>query len=179
MIIEHVFITTLDGADALRLASEYLGLGGFRPQTGIPFSISAPSSKLDVVRGKANAARAKAPDELPQRLWLEWDRGRVTVAASIEFFETASFSYGSRKEPPPDSPKLRPHIEMMQAMLAGLEASTSGRLPPADARRPWADVEARLREEWRRRRRRRAITLWLVFSGIVLLIILVIVLTAR
>ena len=178
MIIEHVFVTTLDGPDAIRLAWEYLEAGGFARRDGIMVKPADPGTKLDMGRGKANAARAKSLDELPQRVWIEWDRGRVTVAASIEYFQTGSFTAGSRTEPPAHSPKLKQHIDLMHALIGGLEAVLTRGLPINEARRTWADLEARLRDEALRTRRKRSITLIVVFVAIVLLIVLAIVLNA-
>ena len=175
MIVEHVFITTLEAPDALRLASEFLMAGGFIVQRDTAFSVDAPWTKLDVVRGVANAARAKSIDQLPQRLVLEWDRGRVTVAASIEWVPPGAFRWGTNREPPAHSPKVRTHVELMHALVGGLEALLGRRVPPEEARRAWAEVETRLREESRRQGRRRNVILWSVLGGILLLLALVIV----
>jgi hypothetical protein len=188
LIIEHVFITTLEGAEAMRLAAELLGRGGFAALPAAGFApVSAPGSpgsvgsadrSIDMSRGRP-AGKAKSVGELPQRVRVDFDRGRVTVAASIEYYEPGSFTIGSRREPPPHSPKVRPHIELMHAIIGGLEAALSRGMTIDDAVRPWAELEARLREDGRRRRLRRNIILWSVFGSIVLLIVLVISMTAR
>jgi hypothetical protein len=159
----------------LRLASEFLTAGGFVVQRDPAFSVGTPSTKLEVTRGVANAAKAKTIDQLPQRLALEWDRGRVTVAASIEWFAPGAFRSGSRREPPPHSPKVRPHIELMNGLMVALEALLARRVPFEEARGQWAAIEARVREESRRLARRRNLTTGLVVGGIVLLFVLIIV----
>jgi hypothetical protein len=176
LIVEHVFITTLDAPAALRLASEFLTAAGFRVMRERAFSVDAPWTKLDVARGVDGAARAKSIDQLPQRLVLEWDRGRVTVAASIEWFAPGAFRTGSAKEPPPHSPKIRPHIELMHGLMLALEALLARRVPMEEARQPWAELEARLRAESIRQRRKRNTVLWSVVVGIFLLVFLIIVL---
>ena len=178
MIIEHAFITTLEAQDALGLAHEYLAGGGFAATNGAAPPSAPGPSRLDVTRGRANAARAKSIDELPQRMTLEWDRGRVTVAVLIEYFQAGSFTAGSRREPPAHSPKLKNHVELMYAVIGGLEAVLARRLPVDEARRPWAELEARLRDESLRKRRRHYIILWSIFAALVLLVVLVVVASA-
>lgn len=178
MIIEHVFVTTLEADPALQLAADYLQAGGFAFQpTAAPAARSARA--IEVTRGKKNAAKAKSVDELPQRMHVEWDRGRVTVAAAIEYFEQGAFTGSSKREPPPESPKVRPHVELMHAVVWGLEAMLVHRTPLDTARQPWAQAEARLREEARRKRRKRHIILWSILAAFLLLIALVVVLNMR
>jgi len=176
LIVEHVFITTLDAPEALRLASDFLMAAGFRVPQDHAFSQAEPRTKLDAVRGVENAGRAKSIDQLPQRLVLEWDRGRVTIAASIEWFAPGAFRTGSAKEPPPHSPKVRPHIELVHGLVVALEALLARRVPMEEARRPWAELEARLRADSIRQRRKRNIVLWSVVGGIFFLFFLIIVL---
>ena len=178
MIVEHVFITTLDGPDALGLAWEFLAYGGFSGFVD-PTAGSRPQNSLDVRRGRESAGKARSIDELPQRVRVDWDRGRVTVAASIEYFQQGSFSTGSRNEPPAHSPKIRPHIELMHAVVGGLEAVLANRMPLDEARRHWSELEARLRAESAAKRRRRNIILWSIFGAIVLFIVVIIFLSMR
>ena len=178
MIVEHVFITTLDGADALGLAWEFLAYGGFSAVFD-PTGSGRPNNSLDVRRGRESAARALSIDELPQRVRVDWDRGRVTVAASIEYFQHGAFSTGTRSEPPAHSPKIRPHIELMHAVVGGLEAVLANRMPVDEAVRHWSQLESRLRDESARKRRRRTITLWTVFALIVLFVVAIIALNTR
>jgi hypothetical protein len=88
MVIEHTFITTLEAEAAMSAASAFLAARGFRvePQTAfIPVTAGGPSHTraMELTRGVANPVRAKGVGDLPQRVRLEWDRGRVSVAASI------------------------------------------------------------------------------------------------
>src|SRR3712207_6576985 len=97
MVVEHVFVTTLEAPDALTRASEFLAAGGFVVQEQKAFPLGGWNA-VEVTRGKSNAARAKSVEELPQRVRVEWDRGRVTVAAYIQAFGRASFNIGSGVE---------------------------------------------------------------------------------
>ena len=84
MVVEHTFITTIEGHDALRMAWELLVSRGFAPlppleAAQLPHSPNA----VELRRGRENPDRAKSVVELPQFVRVEWDRGRVTVAAAI------------------------------------------------------------------------------------------------
>jgi hypothetical protein len=84
LVIEHTFVTTLDSHDALALASDMLSRRGFVTEGESGFQLGEEWTTLQMKRGKKSAARAKTPSECPQQVRLEWDRGRVTLAASIE-----------------------------------------------------------------------------------------------
>src|SRR3954452_20642571 len=91
MVIEHQFVTTMEGSDAMRAASEFLTARGFAVKGQNDFAVGGGWTTLEVIRGKSNAARAKSIAELPQRLRLDYDRGRVTVAATLEYYQRGSF----------------------------------------------------------------------------------------
>ncbi|MBX3317553.1 MAG: hypothetical protein KF902_11920 [Phycisphaeraceae bacterium] len=89
MIIEHTFVTTLDPDDAFAGADQYLGPLGFeRPMEGIDTS-SPDHGFREWTRGKDNPAKAKVPTQLPQRLRMDFDRGRVTMAYAVTFTHPA------------------------------------------------------------------------------------------
>jgi hypothetical protein len=158
VVIEHVFVTTLEAPDALRLASEFLTAGGFLVQQQPGFQLGGWTT-LEVARGRSNAARAKSIDDLPQRVRVEWDRGRVTVAAYIQAFGRGSFSVGSGVELPAHSPKVRLHAQLMTAIAHGLELLLAYQRPFPEAQQAWASVAVLVREDARRRRRNSVITI--------------------
>src|SRR6266550_777518 len=83
MLVEHAFITTLEASDALQLASRFLNARGFEAVAQNAFALGPGGwNVLEMTRGKRKAQRAKSVVDLPQQVRLEWDRGRVTVAAS-------------------------------------------------------------------------------------------------
>src|SRR4051794_16092301 len=84
MVVEHIFITTLEAPDALRLASQFLNARGYIASAQSAFAIGGGGgwNVLEMTRGKKSAAKAKSVIEFPQTIRIEWDRGRVTVAAS-------------------------------------------------------------------------------------------------
>ena len=169
MVIEHVFVTTLEAPDALRLASEFLTAGGFAVQGQGAFQLGGWNS-IELARGRANAARAKSVEELPQRIKIEWDRGRVTVAAYIQGFARASFNIGSGLELPANSKKVRLHAQLMTAIAQGLELLLAHRRPPDEAYGPWQRASYSIAEDARVRRRNNWIKVTVVVGIIALLI---------
>ncbi len=110
MIVEHSFVTTLDPADAFALAEELLTPLRFVPE-GSPESRgthNSPSLRLSVSsslpqdssliahrsslssasrswrRGAATPGKARGQGDIPTRVRMDFDRGRVVVAASVE-----------------------------------------------------------------------------------------------
>ncbi|QOV88084.1 hypothetical protein [Humisphaera borealis] len=83
MVIEHTFVTTMPVGQALTTAGEFLSARGFQAQAETAFTMGGAWQAIELLRGKAGAGSAKSLSELPQRVRLEWDRGRVVVAASI------------------------------------------------------------------------------------------------
>jgi hypothetical protein len=169
VVIEHVFVTTLEAPDALRLASEFLTSGGFLVQGQPGFQLGGWTS-LEVARGKSNAARARSIEDLPQRVKVEWDRGRVTVAAYIQAYQRAFLSVGSGVELPAHSPKVRLHAQLMTAIAQGLELLLAYQRPPYEARQPWAGVSMLIAADTRRRRRNTLITVVVLIAIFALLI---------
>src|SRR5690554_5084575 len=78
MVVEHVFVTTLEESEVMRRAAMALGAMGFAA------AADAPSGGLLYRRGKRSAAKARRPSDLPQAAAVQFDRGRVTLAASME-----------------------------------------------------------------------------------------------
>ena len=169
MVVEHVFVTTLEAPDALRMASEFLTGGGFAVQGQNAFQLGGWNN-VELTRGKVNAARAKTIQDLPQRVRIEWDRGRVTVAAYIQAFGHGTWSVGSGVELPANSPKVRLHAQLLTAIAHGLELLLAYHRPPEEAYRAWQQVAALIDEDARRRKRNSRlliIVLVLLFAGLI------------
>ncbi len=150
MIIEHVFVTTAEATEALRLARDFLVARGFRaagPETGKLDASTALS------RGRAKASATAAFNELPQRVMIQWDRGRVTVAASV--------TMPGGKEPAAGSAKARLPIAMLTAIVRGLEMMLSQGRSFEESYAEWDRLEMDIRQEAASRRRVR-IVLWAV-----------------
>ena len=154
MIVEHTFITTLEGDDAIKRISDFLFQRGFTVVPKSAFGLDAQTRTITLTRGRAKAAKAKSIDELPQEVRVEWDRGRVIVAASIEPHERSSFSMSSAHIKP-DSPKLYVHRELLMVIATSLETLLSNQdLQMLEPRWKWMG-ELIEQDRLKRRRRRR------------------------
>jgi hypothetical protein len=76
MLAEHTFVTTLTDAEALDRGQRFLEALDFEIESRLVQQLTAR-------RGKSRAHRGRI-DQLPQRVKLDFDRGRVVLAASIE-----------------------------------------------------------------------------------------------
>src|SRR5215218_6307209 len=106
-------------------------------------------------RGRANPARAKSIVELPQFVRVEWDRGRVTVAASI----TPRTSMGRQQTPgawttKPMSARQPDQEGLLLAVVNSLEMLLAHRRPPAECVAGLDQVQHDLVQKARRARRR-------------------------
>lgn len=133
MLAEHEFVTTRDArtvfADLLRILYQL----GFEPE-------QQTDDFIIVRRGKKTAARARNITELPLRIRIEFDRGRVTVAASLE----------TRRKPGPL------HREMILALIGAVESTGNG-ADMTTAQAEYDLVHQRIEDDAARRRRRTVI----------------------
>ena len=179
MVIEHIFITTMESPEALTAASNLLREGGFAVLNNGAFQMGGWTD-LEVNRGKKNVARAKDVTECPQQVRLEWDRGRVTVAASITTRprHTKAFAWsrkiGGVAFPPSKVPKKeRAYADLLTVITRSVELLLAQRRSQEEARREWAAVETQMKADSRRTRRRNAIlgfSILGIFIGLLILI---------
>ncbi|MBC8105046.1 MAG: hypothetical protein H7Z14_00525 [Anaerolineae bacterium] len=171
MVIEHTFVTTLDAPQAMHAASEMLGRRGFVSETGSGFTVGqAQWDRLDMRRGK-KAARAKSVSELPQRVHVGWDRGRVTVAMAIEPSAVwggsawnLQLGFGVSSGTNDGSPKkMRLHTDLLMSIARSLEQLLANRQPPEVAMQEWDQAEAAIAVAARKRR----IRMWIV-AGVII-----------
>src|SRR5688572_28685465 len=76
MLVEHSFVTTMDREPAFRAVELSLSSIGFQ-------RIEAPPQTLELRRGR-DKPHANGVGTLPQAVRVDFDRGRVVVAASIQ-----------------------------------------------------------------------------------------------
>jgi hypothetical protein len=77
VIVEHTFITTRPEPDAFAAAHDLLTLLKFQPAPD-------PVGAREWSRGKKHARQTDTMTQLPQRVRMDFDRGRVSVAGSVE-----------------------------------------------------------------------------------------------
>src|SRR5438094_2401437 len=146
MVVEHVFVTTQEPAQAMRAAADLLYSHGFRfDRDSFSGPPDAPTA-MEALRGKTNAQRAYGITELPQRVRLEYDRGRMSIAASIVPKRTwngrhASFSSAANAS---GTQPLQQHAALLVAMAQGLENLLAFDQSPNDAAEQWTRIENRL-----------------------------------
>jgi hypothetical protein len=165
MVVEHTFITTLEGHDALRMAWELLVARGFVP---LPPNEAAQRpqspSAVELRRGRENPDRAKSVVEFPQFVRVEWDRGRVTVAAAI----TPRTAWGRQYTPgsiisKPLNARDPDQENLVLAVVGALELLLGHRRAPAEAVAGLDQVQHQLVETARKKRVRN----WLILLGVI------------
>ena len=151
MLVEHTFITTLDGPDAIELAWGFLSEFGFA-------KVDRDDRSLHVSRGRPKPKSDLSVSDLPQAVRLEYDRGRVDLAVTVSEYKKVEAA----------------HREMALSLVHGLEQMLAhdGDLDKARGRMVSAEFDNA--ERIRRIRRRRHIYLG-VFAGFVFLLILLII----
>jgi hypothetical protein len=84
VVIEHAFISTMPPAELFAAAGAFLSERGFQAQAQAAFVMGGQWDALEMARGAPSAFKAKNIAEYPTRVRIEWDRGRVVVAARID-----------------------------------------------------------------------------------------------
>jgi len=134
LMVEHIFVTTSDGPAALATARELFERLGFREER-------ARDGAVEFHRGVRDPRYTKSLDKSPQQVRLDYDRGRVTFAARIEF---------TRKPKPL-------HRDLLRALAEIAEACIGQHRPLQEARTAWDSVAARVAGDTARRRRNKRI----------------------
>jgi hypothetical protein len=181
MVIEHTFITTLEPNHALGAASTLLQAGGFTVQQNSAFQVGGGWTDLEVSRGRKSEAYAKDVTQCPQAVRVEWDRGRVVVAASITQKQRKGrgFKWSGNSSavtyPLSGAPaKDRVYADLMLVITRALELLLVQQLPPEQAMQSWMMVEQQMKEESRRDRRRGNIIILSILGVFFAIIIIVI-----
>lgn len=152
MVIEHSFVTTLEAAPAMEAAHATLRRHGFARST------FGAADSVELRRGKTSASRAKTVAELPQAVRIHWDRGRVTMALSIDNY--AMWGAQASLTGSSNSKKLKLHTELLTAIAVALEKVLVHRLPIEMAAADWDRIEKDIIDTARRRTRR----MWIIFA---------------
>jgi hypothetical protein len=179
VLIEHSFVTTLPPEQAMGMASEFLARGGFVAEADQAFDLASGGqwTTLQVRRGRTSSYRAKDPTEAPQRVRLEWDRGRIAVAASIDATSTRgrSFSLGPTIGTSElKGKRARPYADLMVAISQDVDDLLVGRVAAGAAGGRWFPLERQLRDTARKARRRS----WIILGVFLVLVIVLVAIIA-
>jgi hypothetical protein len=187
VVIEHTFVTTLPSRQALGAASEMLARGGFVAEVQEGFRVGETEwTSLQMKRGKKNTARAKDPTECPQRIRLDWDRGRVTFAGSIEAKSTRrTFYYGgvigmaiaaaNNKQ----GKNTKDYSDLMILIATALEELLARRTPPEVAQQGWFAFQDDLKLKAKKTRQRSWIMVGILLAVVVGFIVVIAVVTSN
>jgi hypothetical protein len=175
VVVEHTFVTLMEAPQTMQSAMQFLSAGGFARNDRPAFAVDPSWVALEMRRGKKKAARAKDISQLPQIAHVHWDRGRVTVALSIEPSSAwggrgGGFQIGGSTEDNPKKMKL--HTEMLFAIANGLEQVLTRNVAPEQAMGPWGAVEQEVRRVARKRRVKNAIIVGIFLAFVAGLVVL-------
>jgi len=175
MVIEHTFITTLEPKKVFEQIHSLLHSTGFLIGTGSLDQLNTGKASMEMTRG---LGRNADPKRCYQRVQVEFDRGRVTVAASIMPAQRGSFglvasSYNAI-EPKPTSVWGKPYADLMIALAQALENLLAKGQSPAEATQNWLQLEDQLsgRAENIRHKRRIAAVVMAGVIGFVLFLVI-------
>ncbi len=182
MVVEHSFITTMESREALTTASAMLQSLGFQVKNSNAFQMGEWND-LEVSRGKPNSGRAKDITQCLHRIRLEFDRGRVNLAASIQpmtrgnrTFRIGGVFSGAGANSVADLPakKQRAYSDLLLIIAHSLEALLTQRSQPQEASQRWIAYEQEVRETARSARKRSTIialsVLGVFIAGIALVV---------
>jgi hypothetical protein len=173
LVVEHSFVTTLSGHDALSTATTLLSRIGFAADSqGGAVANEVEQMSIQMKRGKKTVRLASSPLEYPQRIRIDWDRGRVVVAASIE---TLLDSQQLRLKKEFWEAIARKHSAPMLALATGLEDVLSGHREPDAVLQGWLALEEPIRRQAEKRRRVIRMIMWIIvvlFVGLIAVCVL-------
>jgi hypothetical protein len=132
MNVERAFTTTLDPADALRLASHLLGSRGFTPT-------ATSAVALEMTRTPSAGREARPLLQNPQQIRLRWAHAEVTATAEADAFQGKSAALQHR---------------LLTDLLAHVQQLLEAQLDLDQVAHAWSAAEDELhRQELARRRR--------------------------
>ncbi len=144
MLVEHSYVTTVPAEKILTETAEALQSLGYR----VP--VRSQDTRLEAERGLAKCHKAKRFSDLPQRVSVEYDRGRVMLVAQVEIY---------RK-------RHKLHEQMLLALARMVESVAGDEEARQAARRQWEEVNAAIETL----ARSRCLRSWIVAAILVSLI---------
>ncbi len=151
MVLEHAFITTADAPEVIEDAASFLEDLGF-------LVVVISETSLQARRGREKASKAKKVSELPQIVRIDFDRGRVSVGASIEEQRKAGDL----------------HRMLLQVTARSLESLLARGMTPPEARLQWNAVDEQIEKDAAAMRRRSRILLFVLLLILLIPVALVV-----
>jgi len=156
LIVEHEFVTTRTAAEALDLARAAAASLGFAVD-------NAGDARFTARRGKSKVSQARSAAELPQRLDVAYDRGRVSLAV-----------FADQRKPRPE----RHQREMQLAIAGAVERHVTAGEPDARALAEFGALEQACAGVARRARVQARVAVGVLLAFLTMIVVLGIVLAA-
>lgn len=148
LLVEHTFVTTLSEAEVIARCGELLGRLGFRGGS------RTERGEVRWARGRLSASDWAGPQRQPLRIQLEFDRGQVAVAASLDL-------------PRRGRPR---HEELLVGLLRGLEQHVAGSATLDEIVDGVQNADGHLQQLWKRTCRIRTAVALTVLAGVATLV---------
>jgi len=174
MLVEYSFITTLEAIDAMRLASEFLTGRGFLVERSNAFALdgggwNALEVRLEKRKGKA---RTKTAVDLKQVVRLEWDRGRISMAALSLL--APGINTGLSTRPSRDKTFEADQRQLLLAIARAMELVVGGQRPDQGAAE-WDRAEQEVTAQAAtKRRRNQPLIIFVVILAVIAIIVAII-----
>jgi hypothetical protein len=155
MLVEHTFVTTMDAPEAMTAASNFLQEFGFALDGERGFAIGGTWDALEMRRGTPKSRYRGAIHNWPQQVRLEWDRGRVDVAATARPPMRGRLDYSGANLRKKEAAVVQ---ELLVSLARSLEFLLAARSPD-QARAAYEPLDRQLAEKAARSRRRNRIVI--------------------
>jgi hypothetical protein len=150
MIVEHVFVTTLEPTDAFHQAASLLAPRGFYYA---PEAALQPGSATIEFHRPARTTVTHAALKHPQSIRLEYDRGRITLAAAATLPEASPYaSFATSKKL--SASQIAQVADLLTEIARSLETLLVHPTDPAQAAAGWDRLEAQYETDATATRRR-------------------------
>ncbi|HEX8341609.1 MAG TPA: hypothetical protein VF624_11925 [Tepidisphaeraceae bacterium] len=174
VVIEHAFVSTRPQEYVLAAAEAYLRARGFEPSPG--GEGAAAGRAFEMRRGESKAHRARTIAGLPQRVSVEYDRGRVAVAATIEpsakWGGGGSGSFTLTSGGVEGRPKhMVVHEQLLRAIVTGLQTLLAHDASGTPDYAAWDAAEAEAEALEARRKRRNGNALLIALAIVAALVV--------
>jgi hypothetical protein len=159
----------MESTKAMALASSFLQASGFQAKAQQAFQMGGDWNVLEMTRGKP---RQRSPSKCFQQVRFEFDRGRMSMAATILPLARKSFgvvlSSASTMDLKPTSKAGKPYTDLMLALALAMDQLLAQGKSTEEVMLSWREAESFAGTQFRRRKRRTTIIAVLIFALIFL-----------